>query len=420
MAKKDIFTGVDIGSSTVRVIIGEENEERGLLRIIGIGECSASGIRRGVVINPDEAAKALASAVERAEKMSGVTVGNVIASFSGADIFSQSAQGVVAVSLADGEVTEDDVNRALGEAHAKASLTPNQEILYVVPKSYRLDDQKNLQSPIGMKGVRLEVDALVIGMGSLAYRNVTRMFEIAKVDLLGLVAAPLAAAQAVLSEKQKELGSVLVLVGSGTTSIAIFEEGELLHIAALPVGGGHITNDIAIGLRTSIEVAEALKLAYGHALPESVDRREEIDLAAFDSNEEGLVSRRHVAEIIEARFEEIFQFVNDELKQAGKEGLLPGGAILTGGTVLLPGTIELAKDVLRLPVHIGGPQPLGGLFDQVDTPLCSAAVGALLSSYEHRFDDSKNGASSVVLNMMPEKALEMGKKAKQFFNKFLP
>jgi hypothetical protein len=199
-------------------------------------------------------------------------------------MFCEASQGVVAIGRADGEVAAEDVERVLGEAHARATLSPNQEILHVFPRGFRLDDQKNLRDPIGLRGVRLEVNALVIGMGSMPSRNASRLFEMAKVNLDFVVAAPLAAAQSVLSEKQKDLGSVMVIIGSGATSLAVFEEGELLHVAALPVGGGHITNDIAIGLRTSIEVAEAVKLSYGHALPGAIDRREEIDLSKFDTN----------------------------------------------------------------------------------------------------------------------------------------
>ncbi len=419
MAKKEIFTGVDLGSSQFRVVIGEEAESKLPLRIIGVGSVPAAGIRRGTITNPEEAAKALLSAIERAEHMSGVRVDAVTVALSGADMFCEASQGVVAIGRADGEVASDDVERVLGEAHARATLSPNQEILHIFPRGFRLDDQKNLRDPIGLKGVRLEVSALVIGMGSMPSRSASRLFEIAKINFDFVVAAPLAAAQSVLTEKQKDLGVVLVIIGSGATSIAVFEEGELLHVAAIPIGGGHITNDIAIGLRTSIEVAEAVKLSYGHALSESIDRREEIDLSKFDTNEDGVVSRRHIGEIIEARLEEIFQFVNEELKKIGKDGLLPGGAILTGGASLLPGSIELAKDVLRLPVHVGYPEPLGGVFDQVDSPDFSVAVGALLLAR----DNEKGGiqaSNSSIIDFVPKIMVEWGKKAKKISDRFLP
>jgi hypothetical protein len=210
-----------------------------------------------------------------------------------------------------------------------------------------------------------------------------------------------------------------VIIGSGATSLAVFEEGELLHVAALPVGGGHITNDIAIGLRTSIEVAEAVKLSYGHALPGAIDRREEIDLSKFDTNEDGAVSRHHIAEIIEARLEEIFQFVNEELQKIGKDGLLPGGVILSGGTALLPGAIELGKDVLRLPMHVGYPAPLGGVFDQVDAPDFSVAVGALLLARDHG-KGSVQASKSGMIDFLPKRMVEWWKKAKRMSDRFLP
>ncbi len=419
MAKKEIFTGVDLGSSRFRVVIGEETESGSPLRIIGVGDVPAVGVRRGTVTNPEEAAKALLSALERAEHMSGARVESVTVALSGADMFCETSQGVVAIGRADGEVAPEDVDRVLGEAHARATLSPNQEILHIFPRGFRLDDQKNLRDPIGLRGVRLEVSALVIGMGSMHSRNANRLFEIAKVSVDFLVAAPLAAAQAILSEKQKDLGSVMVIIGSGATSLSVFEEGELLHVAALPVGGGHITNDIAIGLRTSIEVAEAVKLSYGHALPSAVDRREEIDLSKFDTNEDGAVSRHHIAEIVEARLEEIFQFVNEELQKIGKDGLLPGGVILSGGTALLPGAIELGKETLRLPVHIGYPMPLGGVFDQVDAPDFSVAVGALLLARDHG-KGTVQASKSDMIDFLPKRMVEWGKKLRVISDRFLP
>jgi cell division protein FtsA len=419
MAKKEIFTGVDLGSSHFRVVIGEETESGFPLRIIGVGVVPSSGVRRGTVTNPEDAAKAFLAALDRAEHMSGARVESVTVALSGADMFCGTSSGVVAIGRADGEVVADDVERVLGEAHARATLSPNQDILHVFPQGFRLDDQKNLRDPIGLKGVRLEVSALVIGMGSMPSRNASRLFEIAKTNLEFIVVAPLSAAQAVLSEQQKDLGVVMVTIGSGATSLSVFEEGELLHVAAIPIGGGHITNDIAIGLRTSIEVAEAVKLSYGHALPESIDRREEIDLSKFDTHEDGVVSRRHIAEIIEARLEEIFRFVNDELKKIHKEGLLPGGVVLTGGTALLPGAIELGKDILRLPVHVGYPEPLGGIFDQVDAPDFSVAVGALLLARDH----GKGGvqaSNSGVIDFMPKIVVEWGKKVRSLSDRFLP
>lgn len=419
MAKKEIFTSVDLGSSRFRVVIGEETESGLPLRIIGVGDVPSAGVRRGTVTNPEEAAKSLLAALDRAEHMSGVRVGSVTVALSGSDMFCENSQGVVAIGRADGEVALTDIDRVLGEAHARATLSPNQEILHVFPRGFRLDDQKNLSDPLGLKGVRLEVNALVIGTGSMSVRNTSRLFEVAKIGLDFSVAAPLAAAQAVLSEKQKDLGSVMVIIGSGATSLAVFEEGELLHIAAIPIGGGHITNDIAIGLRTSIEVAEAVKLAYGHALPSTVDRREEIDLSKFDTNEEGLVSRHHVSEIIEARFAEILQFVNEELRKIGKDGLLPGGVILSGGTALLPGAVELGKYVLRLPVHIGYPEPLGGVFDQVDSPDFSVAVGALLLARDQN-KASSQASKSDMIDFIPKFMVEWGKKARKISDRFLP
>jgi cell division protein FtsA len=212
----------------------------------------------------------------------------------------------------------------------------------------------------------------------------------------------------------------LINIGGSTTSLVVFEDGDLLHLAVLPVGSGHITNDIAIGLRTSIEVAEAVKLQFGSALPEEINKKDEIDLSVFDSQEDVLVSRRHVAEIIEARLEEIFSFANSELKKIGREGLLPGGAVLTGGGVLLPGAVDLAKQVLRLPVQIGYPKPLGGILDQVDTPQFATVVGLLLLAQTNHSHKNPFSSQNKMASIIPESIYDIMRKIKRWSKQFLP
>jgi len=251
-------------------------------------------------------------------------------------------------------------------------------------------------------------------------KSISHSLEQAGATAESFVVEPLASAEAVLSDKQKELGTVLINIGGSTTSLVVFEDGDLFHLAVLPVGSGHITNDIAIGLRTTIEVAEAVKLQFGSTLPEEISKKDEIDLSVFDSQEDVFVSRRHVAEIIEARFEEILSFVNGELKNIGREGLLPGGAVLSGGGALLPGAVELAKKLLRLPVQIGYPKPLGGILDQVDTPQFTTAVGLLLLAQTNSSHKNPFSTPSKIMGIIPESVYTVIKKIKRWLKQFLP
>lgn len=417
MSRDRYYVGLDIGSSEVRAVIAQEVSAEEPLRVIGVGATPSLGMRRGIVVDTDSVAKCCNSALEQAERMAGHVADSVIVSVGGTDIVCQDALGVIAVGRSDGEVVEDDMVRVLEEVQARLSLPLNREIIHTIPRNYRLDDQKDIKNPVGMKGVRLEMNALVIS-GSTSYlKNISRSLDQAGTSAESFVVEPLACAESVLSSRQKELGTVLVNIGGSTTSIAVFEDGDLLHLSVLPVGSGHITNDIAIGLRTSIEVAEAVKVKFGSALSEEISKKDEIDLSLFDVQEDVSVSRKHVAEIIEARMEEIFLFVNEELKKIHRESLLPGGAVLSGGGSLLPGAVDLAKQTLRLPVQIGYPERLGGMLDQVDTPPFSTVVGLLLLAQTN--STRRQGISSIG-NMLPQNIYDIMKKIKNWFRQFLP
>lgn len=381
MAKGEIIVGIDIGSSQVRTVIVQVFPEEELPRVIGVGIAQSSGLRKGMIVDLEEAVKSVNESVEKAERNAGVAVNSAIISLGGNHITSQSSKGVVAVGRADGEVTEDDVARVINAAQA-ISVPANKEIVHIIPKNYSLDDQKNIKDPLGMNGVRLEVDAMIIEGSTPVIKNLIKCLEQAGIKIDDFVLAPLAAAKACLSKRQKELGVILIDIGGGTTSVAVYEENDLLHTAILPIGGSHITNDIAIGLRTSIDVAEKVKIEYGNAAPGEISKKEDINLAEIDAQEEGIVSRYHVAEIIEARLEEIFNMVNKELKTIGRDKLLPGGIVLTGGTAKLPGAVDLAKNILGLPAQTGFPSPLGGLIDKVDEPSFVTAVGLVLWGLE--------------------------------------
>lgn len=413
------IVGLDIGSANIRTVIVQEVSGESLLRVVGVGTSPTLGIRRGAVTDAEEVIRAIIASIGQAETMAGVPVEQAVVGVGGTELFSQDSKGVVAVGKADGEVLEDDIQRVL-QAAQSVSLPLNKEILHVLPKSYRLDDQKNIKDPLGMHGVRLEADTLIIGGSSPHLKNISRCVEQAGAAPVGFVADSLAAAAAVLNKRQKELGVAVVNIGSAVTTIAVYEEGDLLHATTLPVGASHITNDIAIGLRTSIDVAEKVKILFGTALSDEVDRKEDIDLSQVDPQEEGLVSLHHVAEIIEARAEEILHFVNGELKSIGRAGLLPAGVVLTGGGSKLAGIVELSKDILRLPSQIGYPQPMGGILDKVNDPEFSTAVGLVVWAHENMAGASGISGGRSVFDGLPENMRATVRKMKGWFEKFLP
>ncbi|MEI7621631.1 MAG: cell division protein FtsA [Candidatus Moraniibacteriota bacterium] len=374
MSKDFNIVGIDIGSANTRVVVAQQIKGEENLRVIGVAAVPSAGMRRGVIIDVEDVAKTINAAVESAERMVGFPIKHGIFNIGGCEIAFANSKGVIAIGRADGEVCEGDISRAIAEAQM-IQVPMNKEIVHVIAKKYRLDDQDNLKDPLGMKGVRLEVDTLVIESSSVQVKNISKATYQAGIEIDDLVLEPLATAGAVLTKKQKELGVVMINIGGGTTSLAVYEEGELLHTAILPVGAGHITNDIAIGLRISVEVAEQIKLEYGSALSGDVGKEDGIDLSLLDSREEGVVSRYHIAEIIEARLEEIFALVQKELQKIGKAGLLPAGAVLVGGGAKMVHLAEFAKQNLGLPIQIGFPLGFGGIMDKVDDPSFATVAG---------------------------------------------
>ncbi len=294
------------------------------------------------------------------------------------------------MSKSDGEIREEDVERVIEAAQAVAT-PPNYEILHVIPRSFTVDNQKGIKDPIGMTGIRLEVDAQIIQGLTSQIKNLTKCIYRTGIDIDDLVVGVLASSESVLTKKQKDLGVAILNIGGSTTSLLVFEEGDVLHSAILPVGASHITNDIAIGLRTSIDLAEKIKVEYGSALPGEINKREEINLGEIDSREEGIVSQKHVAEIIEARCEEIFKMADKELQQIDRSGLLPAGVVLTGGGSKLTGLIEVAKKEFKLPAALGYPLDLGTTpVDKVNDLNFSTAIGLLYWGVALNSHDSRN------------------------------
>lgn len=377
MPKGQYVASVDVGAFYIRTMIVEHIQGgNSVSRVLGVGEVTSAGLRKGAVIDMEELAKSIGASIEKAESMSGVAVSQVTVNLGGQNTRTQLSKGVIAVGRADGEVTQEDVDRILHSA-GEVDIPVNNEIVHVIPRTYRLDDQTGIKNPIGMKGVRLEVEAMIVEGFAPQIKNFLQCFHFAGLDVQQFVFSPLAAAESVLDRKQKELGVVLLDIGVLGTGVVVFEENDILHTTIIPIGAGHITNDIAIGIRTSIDTAEKVKVEYGVAFADSVNKKEDIDLSNIDSSESGEVSRHHVAEIIEARVEEIFDAVNQELKKIGREGLLPAGVVLVGGGAKLPGIVDLAKRILRLPVTIGYPQGLGGLLDKIDDPSYAVVSGLI-------------------------------------------
>lgn len=383
MARESTVAGLDVGTTTVRVLVGQmssELEEKP--QIIGVGVAPSSGIQRGVVTDIEETIRSVSQALDAAERMAGVPIDHAAVSISGAHISSVNSRGVIAVSRADGEISEEDVSRAMSAAQA-ISLPSNREILHVIPQHFIVDGQGGITDPKGMTGVRLEVDTHIIEGSTPFIRNLTKCVYQAGVTVTEFLFAPLAAARGVLSKRQKELGVVLLDLGGGTTSLAVFEDNRLIHTATIPVGSMHVTNDIAIGLRSSIDVAERIKVEFGSALPDEVKKSQEINLKNVDANEENVsIPRRQVADIIEARLSEIFSLVNRQLRAIDRAGMLPAGVVLTGGGAKLHGIVDLAKRELRLPAQLGFPHALPAVVGATDDPSFAAAVGLLLARVE--------------------------------------
>lgn len=376
MPKETTIVGLDIGTCHIRTIVAKTRKDQNKPQVIGIGQASSAGLRRGIVVDIEETTKNIIQSIRQAEQTSGCPIERVYVSLGGHHITCQTSKGVVAVSRADGEISEEDVERAINAASA-ISIPPNREILHVVPRNFIVDEQAGIKDPVGMSGVRLEVDTLIIEGATPFIKNLNKCVTEANLQIEGLVLAPLAAARAVLTKRQKELGVLVLDLGGGTAGLTVFEEGDMIYSHILPIGAAHITNDIAIGLRTDIDLAEKIKLEYGSALASEISKKDQIDLSKLGQEEEGLVSRLEIAEIIEARISEIFDLVNKNLKKIDRQGLLPAGVVLLGGGAKMPGLVDLAKEKLKLPAQIGFPLEIGGLVNQIDDPAFATAVGLI-------------------------------------------
>lgn len=375
------IVGIDVGTTKICTLIGEVDEDERLC-IVGIGVSPTDGLSKGVVVNVEEASKSIAASIAKAERVSGYTIESAYVGLAGKHIASLNSRGVVAVGRGDRYITQDDVDRAIEAAQAIA-VPHNRDVVHMIPRTYTLDGQEGVRDPIGMIGFRLEVEVHIVTGAVAAMRNLVQCVQNANVSVNDLILQPLASAEAVLSTDEREMGVVLVDAGGGTTDVAIFVDGSIWHSEVLPVGGNNLTHDLSVGLRTPFSTAEALKIEHGHVLPEAIDPEEVIEVAAFGEGEPQTVSCLEMASILEARAEEMFAMVLNEIKKSGYEGLLPAGLVLTGGTAQLRGFKELGREMLQLPVRVGRVRNVSGLADAVSGPAYATAVGLLQWGLRH-------------------------------------
>ncbi len=372
---RNVVVGLDIGTTKICALVGEVTTgPDARIDIIGVGTHVSHGLRKGVVINIESTVESIAHAIDEAEKMAGCRIETVYAGIAGAHIKSFNSHGIVAVK--DREITATDVVRVLEAAKAVA-IPMDREVIHIVPQEYIIDDQDGIKEPVGMSGVRLESKVHIVTAAVTSAQNIVKSCNKADLNVAEIVLEPIASAEAVLTQDEKELGVVLIDIGGGTSDLAIFWQGALVHTAVLPVGGNHLTNDIAVGLRTPQAEAERIKIKYGCAMASLVKNDETIEVPSVGGRKSRTVPRKLLAEIIEPRVEEMFALVQREILSCGYADILAGGVVLTGGTTILEGMPELAEFIFDLPVKRGLPSGVGGLSEVINSPKFATGVGLL-------------------------------------------
>lgn len=403
--------GIDIGTTTVRCVVGHLDAQTGVPTVVGVGEAPNSGMRKGTVVNLAGPSKAIDDALGEAERMSGYQVDAATISINGAHILSAKADGMIAVSSAGNEVSPDDVAR-VEEVATSGKVPANRTILEMVPFSFRLDGQDGIKDPIGMTGVRLEINANVVSALTPHVANLEKAAEQASAQPNAIVPSVMAGARAVLNEQQLENGVAVIDFGGATTGLAIYEEGDLQYAAVVPLGGNNITNDLAIGLKTDPEIAERVKVQHASA----VARAESKTVTVKHDKESFEFATSDIDEIVEARLEEIFEALNAELKKAGRKGKLPNGVVIVGGGAELKQLVEYAKTALELAVKKGKPKGFGGVAEQLEHPRFAAAVGLMFSDIQQA---SASGSSKSARGGSKMKTNNVTGGAKRTVGKFL-
>lgn len=368
-----IVFGLEIGSTKICALVGEVRHND--VRIIGVGQAPSRGVSKGMIVDVMQASVAISQAVEQAEQTSGYELNRVVLSVAGEHVHSLNNSGAVAIANKNEGVTGEDIARALETAQA-IPLPHNRQILHLLPRTYAIDDQDEVSSPLGMHGFRLEVEAHIVTAATPAIQNLTKCIKMVDLEVEELVLNSLASGEAVLTQAEKEMGVLVADLGGGTTDIALYSEGTAWYTKTLPIGGTHITNDIAIGLRVPFDIAEEIKLKYGDCRPKQINPTATFGVEQF-SDEKIQVGRQDLAYVIEARAEEMFNLIMDAVKESGYEGLLPAGVVLTGGGAQLKGIVQVASKVMGLPVRVAAPRNLEGLVDAINSPAHATSVGLL-------------------------------------------
>ena len=387
--KSHYITGIDVGNAQVKVIIAKIDNGSFRPEIVGVSTAISSGLRRGMVVDTEETISNIRSAIEHAQDMANFKVRRAYLSVSGLHIGTQVSRGVIAVSRADNEISQNDIDRVL-QAAAVISLPANREVIHVIPRNYIVDGKEYVKNPLGMKGVRLEAEVFIIDGLSPHLKNIAHCLNENNIEVAELVFAPLAASLAVLDKNQKEYGVLHLDFGGQTSTLSVFEEADLLHTAVLPIGSRHITNDLAIALRTSIDIAERVKIEHGSTAEiQDMRKKDMIDLSEILAEENYILPKKQLIRVIDARMQELVDMVGIEMKKIPRNGMLPAGVVLSGGGSNLPGFATLVKDRLRLPVRIAAPLNIDGIGLLGSDPSYSVAAGLVAWGFEKEFGGGK-------------------------------
>ena len=386
--RQQIITGIDIGNHAVKTVIAELNRETLRPQVVGVGNAPSNGLRRGVVFDMEETINNIRDSVNRAEATSGSKVSRAYVSLNGLHMRNQLSRGVVVVSRADNEITQNDIDRVV-DAASTINLPPNREIVHTIAKNFTIDGQEHVKNPLSMRGVRLEAEVLLIDGLSPHIRNLAKCVNANDIEVAEFIFAPLATAKSVLDKHQREHGVLSIDFGGGVSSVALFHEGDLVHTAILPVGSRHITNDIAVAFRTSMDKAEEIKCQHGTVCSDQSAKKDKVDLSSLLDEEDFLVPRAQIAKIIDYRVAELFDLISDEMKKLPRIYLLPAGVVLAGGGANLDGLLNFTKNRLKLAVRTGGNYMVEGLSDSISYPAFAVAVGMVLWGFEKEFAGGK-------------------------------
>ena len=378
---RDCVVGLDIGTTKVCTVVAEI-EDRGRINIVGVGTSLSAGIRKGVVIDIDSAAQAIVDSVDKARSMSDYEIHRVVVGVTGEHVASLNSRGVVAITHANREITEEDVIRVQDQSRVIV-LPPDREIIHAIPRSYSIDGQGGIRFPVGMSGTRLEVETHIVTGAVTFLQNVAKAVHKAGLTIEATVLEPIATAEAVLLQDEKNLGVAIADIGGGTTDIAIFVDGDIYFSSAIPVGGSHVTRDISVGLRAAHEEAERIKIQDAAAMVSLVDPEDVFEVASLGSEEPRLLPKRILAEIVEPRMQELFSMVRQEILKSGYYHLLPAGIVLSGGGSQLAGSAELCRQVTGMPTRLGSPRNVAGVAEDLRSPIYATAVGLVQYGAHH-------------------------------------